>query len=86
MQFNFINQDTLVVPDRRWAPFQGRQYGWVLGAGVEKIVAEKLSLRVDYLYSDFGTLKNSYDNGPLVWQDMFHITDKKLALSLNYKF
>ncbi|MBX3580779.1 MAG: porin family protein [Rhizobiaceae bacterium] len=40
--------------------------GWTLGAGVEAMVTEKVSVKLEYLYADFGKKDYNYDliSGP----------------------
>lgn len=53
--FEFSDASAVTVPAVPGIEHDGRTYiGWTIGAGLEKAITEKLSLRGEYSYSDYG--------------------------------
>lgn len=62
--------------------------GYVIGAGAEYAVTEKLSLKGEYLFSDFGKHKTSLvdPNYPALSERSFDTQSHMIRVGLNYKF
>lgn len=62
------------------------EFGWTVGAGVEKLLSDSFSLRVEYLYYDFGNISNDFQffgaPGSAHFDTEFHI----VRAGLSYKF
>jgi outer membrane immunogenic protein len=61
-------------------------YGWTVGAGLEYAFLNNWSLKVEYLYMDFG--ENSYFNPPPAGfgARSFRLTDNIVRVGLNWRF
>jgi len=58
--------------------------GWTIGAGVEAMVAENVSAKLEYRYSDFGTQTYSYFPAPI--ESDSTITQHSLTAGVNFHF
>jgi outer membrane immunogenic protein len=62
--------------------------GWTAGGGVEAIVATNWSVKVEYLYMDFGTFNTTFTGAgvftPIVLST--HLTDNIVRVGFNYHF
>ncbi|TBW34720.1 porin family protein [Siculibacillus lacustris] len=57
--------------------------GWTIGGGVEYAVARNISVKGEYLYSDYGRENHNFGNVGPVRQD---VSDHLVRVGLNYKF
>lgn len=67
------------------------QFGYVLGAGVERMITEALSLKLEFNYVDLGNPSFTYSAGPLgdgapTMNQNVKITNVATTLGLSYKF
>jgi outer membrane immunogenic protein len=53
--------DTFLDDARGQSSSEETKTGWVVGAGGEYALSERLSLRGEYLYADYGSVDTSYD-------------------------
>jgi outer membrane immunogenic protein len=69
--------------------------GWAAGAGVEWDVAPSWTVKLEYLYLDFGTFSfispnTSFAGGPAVpaftWTTSIHSRDQTVRIGVNYRF
>lgn len=67
--------------------------GWTVGSGIEGIIADNWTARLEYLYVDLGTVSGTFistvpalGGGTLNSNFSSHITDNILRIGLNYKF
>jgi outer membrane immunogenic protein len=62
--------------------------GWTAGGGVEAIVATNWSVKVEYLYMDFGTFNTTFTGAgvftPIVLST--RLTDNIVRVGFNYHF
>ena len=58
--------------------------GWVLGAGLEYAVTNNVSIRGEYLHSDFGRYTVGYTANNVAIRHT--LSDDALRLGVNYKF
>ena len=67
----------------------GTQAGWVVGAGVEAAVADNITVKAEYLYTDLGSTDYTFSNTAYPGQDVtasVHPTASILRAGLNFKF
>ena len=63
-----------------------RQTGWMAGIGAEFPVAERMTMRVDYTYADFGSTRTDmYGDDADIWVDQ-SISEGLLTVGFNYYF
>jgi outer membrane immunogenic protein len=65
------------------------QSGWTVGAGVEQAVYRNWSVKLEYLYTDFGKIDSSScnsDETDLCYSHKHDVTSNILRLGVNYKF
>ncbi|WP_181161202.1 outer membrane protein [Labrys okinawensis] len=63
--------------------------GWTVGAGVEQAVNEHWSVKLEYLYADFGSTKSSSCNNAapdLCYSHKHDVKTNVVRLGVNYKF
>jgi outer membrane immunogenic protein len=67
--------------------------GWTAGAGIEALVAENWTVRVEYLYVDLGRVSDTFTStvasiggAPLGSNFSSHVTDNIVRAGVNYKF
>mgnify|MGYP000598523633 CR=1 FL=1 len=62
--------------------------GWVLGAGMEKMMSQNISMRLDYSHYDYGTETFNYNYGPPVGTGSAKVKTKAdvVTVGVNYKF
>lgn len=67
-----------------WSCPSGTETGFVVGAGIEAIVAQNWSLKLEYLYLDMPTITttDTVYGIPYSWNDDAHV----VRLGLNYRF
>ncbi|HMT13342.1 MAG TPA: porin family protein [Aestuariivirga sp.] len=59
--------------------------GWTLGAGADYALSERAVLRLEYRYTDYGTLKDTFDNFPNE-QIRAKLTTSDIRLGVSWKF
>jgi outer membrane immunogenic protein len=59
--------------------------GWTLGAGADYAFSDRLFARLEYRYTDYGTLKGTFDNFPNE-QIRAKLTTNDIRLGLSYRF
>ncbi len=64
--------------------FEGTELGWTVGAGVEYALTDKISTRVEYRYTDYGS-KNYPDTLPALPHSM-SLKTSDLRIGIAYKF
>lgn len=69
----------------------GTRVGWTIGAGVEYAVIDNWTLKVEYLYADFGTARyigsaTALPGGVTVVPRDVSLTDSIARVGVNYKF
>ncbi|WP_158625980.1 outer membrane protein [Arsenicitalea aurantiaca] len=74
----FAGADLLDDPDAD----SNTHTGWVVGAGVEAMVTESVSLKAEYLYHDFGTQEYDF-NGDTDDVD-FQVSTVKIGLNFHF--
>lgn len=71
----------------RFASRTSNHVGWVVGAGADYAVTEKLSLRAEYLYGDLGSAKHlSVSGSGTISSYDADLTIQTVRVGLNYKF
>lgn len=83
--------DTLGLGAAEYASGSKTKYGWTLGAGVEYALMDKWSAKLEYLYTDFGSVSSSGTltaAGPSAapFSHSADLTSSTLRLGVNYKF
>jgi outer membrane immunogenic protein len=63
----------------------GTKLGWTIGAGVEYAIMTKWTMKVEYLYTNLGSIDCGNGCGPLT-PNKVSLTANALRLGLNYKF
>jgi outer membrane immunogenic protein len=70
------------------ATFNNDRTGWTVGGGAEWAVSGAWSVKVEYLYMDFGTVNNAFTAPapvPVIGSST-HVTDNIFRVGLNYHF
>lgn len=79
-----------VGPVSSTAPFTGSKvsFGWSVGGGIETVLAQQVSAKVEYLHLDLGSLDASsagpFGTEPIITRTRF--TDNIVHAGLNFKF
>ena len=61
--------------------------GWTIGAGIEGVIANNWTAKLEYLYVDLGTMNGSFTTPAAVTSSYSsHITDNIVRVGVNYKF
>ncbi len=62
--------------------------GWTIGGGVEGVVSGNWTVKLEYLYMDFGTINNTFiGTAPFTPLNLStHVTDNVVRVGLNYHF
>ncbi len=58
--------------------------GWTVGLGIEAMVAENVSAKVEYNYTDYGTRSYDYAPGPETTDTSF--TTHAIKAGVNFHF
>ncbi|MFP1632199.1 outer membrane protein [Zhengella sp. ZM62] len=70
-------------------PFRGigsnTEIGWTIGAGVEHMLSDKVSLFAEYAYADFGTARFANTTGPAINYSQ-DVSIHTIKFGLNYRF
>lgn len=77
----------IALADVEWASAgvsdSATSVGWTVGAGVEAAISERVSARVEYLYTDFGRETFNLGGGTTLSSDLDAHTAR---IGLNYRF
>lgn len=73
------------VPDTTANSFSDIQIGWTIGGGVETMLSDKLSFKVEYLYLDFGDETHQWVDGAGSGTVSFDHQIHTIRLGVNYK-
>lgn len=79
--WNFVNNAGVITNSDSYSASKSRT-GWVLGAGVEALVTQNITVKAEYLYADFGTATYSKLCAGCKIKDDAHIG----RIGVNYKF
>lgn len=68
--------------------FDNTRAGWTIGGGVEGVVSGNWTVKLEYLYMDFGTINNTFiGTAPFTPLNLStHVTDNVVRVGLNYHF
>lgn len=81
--------ETLVVNGVSSAMFtDSLRIGWTVGGGIETVLWNNWTAKLEYLYLDFGTVNNSFIGiAPITpIATSTHVTDQIVRIGINYRF
>ena len=71
--------------DPGWGEDESSHVGWTLGAGVERVVMDQLSLRLEYLYDNYGS-EDYRLHGDGVYDGEVDLSAHTVRAAISYRF